>query len=103
MSCRFQIEVDREADGRWIAEIPRLPGVMVYGKTKHDAVHLVRTLALGVLADRIERCKTRHFLLIGCLVLASGIASGQTTPKKSMRPSSVTTAEVERVSKDLAT
>jgi predicted RNase H-like HicB family nuclease len=50
MSYRVQIEVDREADSRWIAEIPRLPGVMVYGKTKHDAVRLIRTLALRVLA-----------------------------------------------------
>src|ERR1700687_343142 len=59
MSYRFQIEVEREADGRWIAEIPRLPGVMVYGKTKHDAVRSVRALALRVLADRIERTKTQ--------------------------------------------
>jgi len=58
MSYRFQIEVEQEADGRWIAEIPRLPGVMVYGKTKHDAVRSVRALALRVLADRIERTKT---------------------------------------------
>jgi predicted RNase H-like HicB family nuclease len=58
MSYRFQIEVEREADGRWIAEIRNLPGVMVYGKTKHDAVRSVRALALRVLADRIERAKT---------------------------------------------
>lgn len=58
MSYRFQIEVERVADGRWIAEIPRLPGVMVYGKTKHDAVRSVRAPALRVLADRIERTKT---------------------------------------------
>ncbi len=58
MSYRFQIEVEREEDGRWIAEIPRLPGVMVYGKTKHDAIRSVRALALRVLADRIERAKS---------------------------------------------
>ena len=64
MSYRYQIEIEREADGRWIAEIPALPGVMVYGKTKHDAVRSVRALALRVLADRIERAKsspTREF------------------------------------------
>src|ERR1700674_3399899 len=98
MSYRFQIEVEREADGRWIAEIPRLPGVMIYGKTKHDAVRLVRALALRVLADRIERIKTRQFLLIGCLLLASGTASGQTTSERSTLPTSITTANVERVS-----
>jgi predicted RNase H-like HicB family nuclease len=55
MSYCFQIEIEREADGRWIAEIPKLPGVMVYGKTRHDAVRLVRALASRVLADRTER------------------------------------------------
>ena len=52
MSYRLQIEVEREADGRWIAEIPKLPGVMVYGKTKDDAVRWARALALRFLADR---------------------------------------------------
>jgi predicted RNase H-like HicB family nuclease len=64
MSYRFQIEIERESDGRWIAEIPDLPGVMVYGKTKQDAVRAVRALALRVIADRIERAKsspTREF------------------------------------------
>jgi predicted RNase H-like HicB family nuclease len=50
MCYRFQIEVEREADGPWIAEIPRLPGVMAYSKTKHDAVRSVRALALRVFA-----------------------------------------------------
>jgi predicted RNase H-like HicB family nuclease len=64
MSYHYQIEIEREADGRWIAEIPNLPGVMVYGKTKREAVRSVRALALRVLADRIERVKsssTREF------------------------------------------
>ena len=64
MSYRFQIEIEREEDGRWIAEIPNLPGVMAYGKTKQEAVRTVRALALRVLADRIERAKspsTREF------------------------------------------
>jgi predicted RNase H-like HicB family nuclease len=50
MSYRFQIEIEREADGRWIAEIPNLPGVMVYGKTMQEAVRSVRALALRVIA-----------------------------------------------------
>ena len=52
MSYTFKIEVERETDGRWIAEIPALPGVMVYGKTRTDAVRSVYALALRVLADR---------------------------------------------------
>ena len=55
MSYWYQIEIEREADDRWIAEIPALPGVMVYGKTEHEAVRAVRALALRVLTDRIER------------------------------------------------
>jgi len=58
MSYRFLIEIERETDGRWIAEIPNLPGVMAYGKTKQDAVRAVGALALRVLADRIERAKS---------------------------------------------
>jgi predicted RNase H-like HicB family nuclease len=57
MSYRFKIEIEREADGRWIAEIPTLPGVMVYGKTRAEAVRGVYALALRVVADRIERAK----------------------------------------------
>jgi predicted RNase H-like HicB family nuclease len=48
------IETEREADGRWLADIPALPGVMAYGKTKPEAIRAVRALALRVLADDIE-------------------------------------------------
>jgi predicted RNase H-like HicB family nuclease len=53
----FKIEFDREEDGRWIAEIPELPGVMVYGETKQDAEVKVTALALRVIADRTEQAK----------------------------------------------
>ena len=51
---RFEVEFDREDDGRWIADIPQLPGVMVYGTTKEEAKARVEALALRVLADQIE-------------------------------------------------
>jgi len=54
---KFQIELDREEDGRWIAEIAALPGVMAYGETKPEAVAKVKALALRVLADRVEKEK----------------------------------------------
>ena len=54
----FSIEFDREEDGRWIAEISRLPGVMAYGNTKQDALRHVRAIALRTLADMIETGKT---------------------------------------------
>jgi predicted RNase H-like HicB family nuclease len=50
----FTVEIDRETDGRWIAEIPDLPGVMVYGATLDQALARVKALALRVIADRLE-------------------------------------------------
>lgn len=47
----MKIETEREADGRWIAEIPDLPGVMCYGQSREEAVAKAKALALRVLAD----------------------------------------------------
>jgi len=51
----FEIVFDREEDGRWIAEIESLPGVLAYGATKREAQSKVEALALRVIADRIEK------------------------------------------------
>ena len=50
----LSVILDREDDGRWVAEIPELPGVLVYGRTEDDAITKVKALGLRVLADRIE-------------------------------------------------
>lgn len=50
----MKIEIEQEADGRWIAEIPDLPGTLVYAPTRQDAVSRVEALALRVIADRLE-------------------------------------------------
>jgi predicted RNase H-like HicB family nuclease len=50
----MQIEIEREEDGRWLTEIPDLPGVMAYGQTQAEAVAKVKALALRVMADRLE-------------------------------------------------
>ena len=50
----MKIEVEREDDGRWIAEVPDLPGVMVYGATRQDAVAKAEALALRAIADRLD-------------------------------------------------
>ena len=50
----MRIEIEREEDGRWIAEIPELPGVMVYGDTRNQAISKAEALALRVMADRLE-------------------------------------------------
>ena len=54
----FTVEFDREVDGRWIAEVRELPGVMAYGSTKQAALRRVYTLALRVLADKTEEGRT---------------------------------------------
>lgn len=54
-SQSFSIEYEQETDGRWIAEVPNLPGVMAYGKTKEDAEVEVTALALRVIADRTQQ------------------------------------------------
>ena len=59
----FKIELDREDDGRWIAEVPDLPGVMTYGKDRDDAIAHVQALALRVLADRLEHNEAAPELL----------------------------------------
>lgn len=48
------IELEQETDGRWIAEIDALNGVLVYGETREDAIRKVKTLAFRVIADRLE-------------------------------------------------
>lgn len=51
---RFTIETEQEEDGRWIAEVLELPGVLKYGRSQAEAMALVEALALRVLAERIE-------------------------------------------------
>ena len=51
----LRIEIEQETDGRIIAEVPELPGVMAYGRTREEAVARVEALALRTLADRVEQ------------------------------------------------
>ena len=50
----LSIEYEQEQDGRWLAEVPQLPGVLVYGATADEAMVKAETLALRVLAERLE-------------------------------------------------
>ena len=51
---KFTIEHEREDDGRWLAEVPELPGVLAYGATANEAMAKAEVLALRVLAERLE-------------------------------------------------
>ena len=50
----MKIEIEQETDNRWIAEVPDLPGVIVYGESRNEAISKAQTLALRVIADRLE-------------------------------------------------
>ncbi len=50
----MMIEVEQEGDGRWIAEVTALPGVLAYGATKEEAIRKAKVLTLRVLADRLD-------------------------------------------------
>jgi predicted RNase H-like HicB family nuclease len=48
------VETEQEDDGRWLGEVPELPGVMAYGTTRQEAIARAQALALRTLADRLE-------------------------------------------------
>ena len=56
---KFELECEREEDGRWLAEVPQLPGVLAYGSTADEAMSKAEVLALRVLADRLEHGESR--------------------------------------------
>ena len=59
----FKIEVEREEDGRWLAEVLELPGVLAYGENQEAALSKVQALALRVVAERLEHGETGPELL----------------------------------------
>jgi predicted RNase H-like HicB family nuclease len=50
----YRVETEQEADGRWIAEVADLPGVLVYGQSREEAIRKAQALSLRVLAERLE-------------------------------------------------
>jgi predicted RNase H-like HicB family nuclease len=74
-SLKLTIQLEQETDGRWIAEVPKLPGVLAYGDTEEKAAQLARALAFRVLADpplvgaggpRLGRCQHRFARAVAC-------------------------------------
>jgi predicted RNase H-like HicB family nuclease len=55
----YSLQVEQETDGRWLAEVPELPGVMAYGDTEDEAVINTEMLALRVIADRLQHGETK--------------------------------------------
>ena len=63
MAMTLEIEIERESDGRWIAEVPALSGVMSYGQTRNEAIARGQALALRVIAERLEHAEAPAELL----------------------------------------
>jgi predicted RNase H-like HicB family nuclease len=59
----FSVEIERETDGRWLAEVAELPGVLAYGDTEDGAISRVQALALRVIAERLEHGEAGSELL----------------------------------------
>jgi predicted RNase H-like HicB family nuclease len=68
---QLAIELDREDDGRWIAEIALLPGVIAYGATREAAIAAVQALALRTMADRIEHGEPIPAAVLGAFSTAA--------------------------------
>jgi predicted RNase H-like HicB family nuclease len=60
---KLKIEIERETDGRWIAEVATLTGVLAYGATRKEAIARVQALALRVIAERLEHGEEAPALL----------------------------------------
>lgn len=67
----FSIECEEEIDGRWIAEIPQLPGVLCYGKNAEEAMAKAEVLALRAMAERLEHSESRPIEINISLPLAA--------------------------------
>ena len=59
----FKVEIEQEDDGRWLAEVVELPGVLAYGETQETALSRVQALALRVIAERLEHSEAGSDLL----------------------------------------
>ena len=70
---RLRVEIERESADRWIADVVTLPGVMVYGRTKAEAIQKAKILALEVIADRLKHGED---LRTGRAVRRTGSARG---------------------------
>jgi predicted RNase H-like HicB family nuclease len=68
----FSIECEEEVDGRWIAEAPRLPGVLCYGQTADEAMAKAEVLALRAMAERLEHSELRPVEISISFPIAAG-------------------------------
>jgi predicted RNase H-like HicB family nuclease len=70
-SMNFTMECEQEVDGRWIAEVPQLPGVLAYGSSSADAMAKAEVLALRVIADQLENGESKPISISFSLPLSA--------------------------------
>jgi predicted RNase H-like HicB family nuclease len=83
----LRVILDREDDGRWLAEVPELPGVLVYAQTENDVIAKVKALSLRVLADRIEHGEAVPEM-DELFSMTQSVGGSQPKPERSCRPCS---------------
>ena len=76
----LKVEVEREDDGRWLAEVPALPGALAYGEIPEEAIARVEALALRVLAERLEHGEPTAELRDQASTADSSSTSGRRRP-----------------------
>jgi Alkyl sulfatase and related hydrolases len=81
---KFQIELEREEDGRWIAEVPALAGVLAYGQSRDEAISRVQALALRVLAERLEHGEAAPELIMVSFQAACPLGRIRTMRRRTM-------------------
>jgi predicted RNase H-like HicB family nuclease len=77
---KLTLECEQDADGRWLADVPELPGVMAYGLSANDAMAKAQALALRVLAERLEHNEASPVDITISAVMSNG-ANRNTTPR----------------------
>jgi predicted RNase H-like HicB family nuclease len=66
---KFTVEYEQEEDGRWLAEVKELPGVLTYGKDPDEAASRAQALALRVVADRLDNGESAPYLMFSFQVV----------------------------------
>jgi len=87
-NMNLTLKCDQEVDGRWIAEVPELPGVLAYGSLSADALAKAEVVALRVIADRLENGESEPISIRFSLPLSARVIGRQPKPRKYWRPCS---------------
>ena len=93
---KLKIEIEQERDGRWIAEVVGLPGVLAYGATKAEAVKKAKDLARNVVADRRAHTEqVSNDLILGMENAVAYLRGQKPAARETVVPVATTNDDVE--------